>query len=227
MGKDASTIRQEIELTRERMGDTVEALGYKADVPSRIKDNVQQRVQAAKGTISDVVDNVKATVGGVSDATVQAGRDRADAVSTTSNKVRDRVGRLNDTVSGGLQNVGDRLQNVGDTVSDRVGSVDVPGSAKRAVNAIQQNPIGLTLTALSIGFLTGSLLPVTEVERKRLEPIRAKIVDQAQAATNDLVEAGKAVAIETAHAAVASALGSAQSHGHEVVDAAKARAAQN
>lgn len=220
MGKDASTIRHEIELTRERMGDTVEALGYKADVPSRIKDNVAQRVEAAKGTISDVVDNVKATVGGVSDATSRAGRDGAVALSAAGDKVRDRVGQINGSVS-------DRLQNANDTVSDRFATVDVPGSTGRAVNAIRQNPIGLTLAALSIGFLTGSLLPVSEIERRRLEPIGAKIVDQAQAATSDLVEAGKAVAMETAQAAVTSALSSAQTHGHDVVDAAKARAAQS
>jgi hypothetical protein len=220
MGKDASTIKQEIELTRERMGDAVEALGYKADVPSRIKDNVGQRVEAAKGAIGDVVDNVKATVGGVSDATAQAGRDRADALSDAGANVRGRVGSMSNWVS-------DRLQDVNDTVSDRLANVDVPGSAQRAVNAVQQNPIGLTLAALSIGFLTGSMLPVSEIERKRLEPIRAKIVDQAQAATSDLVEAGKAVAIETAQAAVTSALTSVKTHGHDVVDAAKARAAQN
>jgi Protein of unknown function (DUF3618) len=40
MGKDTSEIRREIDATRARMGDTVEALGYKADVPSRVKDAV-------------------------------------------------------------------------------------------------------------------------------------------------------------------------------------------
>ena len=34
MGKDSSEIRREIEETRARMGDTVEALSYKADVPT-------------------------------------------------------------------------------------------------------------------------------------------------------------------------------------------------
>jgi Protein of unknown function (DUF3618) len=43
MGKDASTIKQEIAETRERLGETVEALGYKADVGARLKDSVQNR----------------------------------------------------------------------------------------------------------------------------------------------------------------------------------------
>ena len=35
MGEDPRAIRSEIEDTRERMGDTVDALAYKADVKSR------------------------------------------------------------------------------------------------------------------------------------------------------------------------------------------------
>jgi ElaB/YqjD/DUF883 family membrane-anchored ribosome-binding protein len=65
MGKDASEIRHEIEETRARMGDTVEALGYKADVPARFKDAVNDRVDTVKGTIGDVMSNVKDAVGGV------------------------------------------------------------------------------------------------------------------------------------------------------------------
>jgi gas vesicle protein len=40
MGQDTGQIREEIEATRGRMGDTVEALGYKVDVPSRVSDKV-------------------------------------------------------------------------------------------------------------------------------------------------------------------------------------------
>ena len=38
MGQDPGAIRQDIEQTRERMGDTVEALGYKTDVTGRAKE---------------------------------------------------------------------------------------------------------------------------------------------------------------------------------------------
>ena len=40
MGQDPSQIREEIEQTRTEMGDTVEAIGYKADVPSRAREKV-------------------------------------------------------------------------------------------------------------------------------------------------------------------------------------------
>jgi gas vesicle protein len=52
MGQDPAAIRQEIEQTRERMGDTVDALGYKADVPSRTKDSITDKVQGVKAKVT-------------------------------------------------------------------------------------------------------------------------------------------------------------------------------
>ncbi len=51
MGEDPDTIRDEIAETRERMGDTVDALGYKADVKSRAKDNVVGKVDSVKESL--------------------------------------------------------------------------------------------------------------------------------------------------------------------------------
>ena len=52
MGQDPGEIRQDIEQTRERMGDTVEALGYKTDVPARAKEAVSSRVDSVKSKVS-------------------------------------------------------------------------------------------------------------------------------------------------------------------------------
>jgi gas vesicle protein len=52
MGEDPAAIREEIEQTRGRMGDTVDALGYKADVPSRAKDSISDKVQGVKAKIT-------------------------------------------------------------------------------------------------------------------------------------------------------------------------------
>jgi gas vesicle protein len=48
MGEDPGQIRQDIEHTRAQMGDTVEALGYKTDVPGRAKEAVSSRVDTVK-----------------------------------------------------------------------------------------------------------------------------------------------------------------------------------
>ena len=77
MGKDASEIRSEIERTRDRMGDTVDAIAYKADVPSRVQD-----------TISDKVDSVKQSV--------------SNATSRVTSAITGSVGNVRDTVGGAL-----------------------------------------------------------------------------------------------------------------------------
>ena len=48
MGEDPDAIRDEIVDTRKRMGETIDALGYKADVKSRAKDNVSGKVDSVK-----------------------------------------------------------------------------------------------------------------------------------------------------------------------------------
>ena len=48
MGEDPAAIRQEIEATRERMGETVDAMSYKADVPARTRDSLHEKVQGVK-----------------------------------------------------------------------------------------------------------------------------------------------------------------------------------
>jgi ElaB/YqjD/DUF883 family membrane-anchored ribosome-binding protein len=52
MGQDPGAIRQDIEHTRESMGETVEALGYKTDVPGRAKEAVTSRVDSVKSKVT-------------------------------------------------------------------------------------------------------------------------------------------------------------------------------
>jgi hypothetical protein len=60
MGQDPDAIRQEIEQTRERMGDTVDALGYKADVPARAKESIGDKVDTVKSRITGMGSGVSA-----------------------------------------------------------------------------------------------------------------------------------------------------------------------
>jgi gas vesicle protein/phage tail protein X len=60
VAQDPELIRRDIEETRQHMGDTVDALAYKADVPGRTKDKitgavdtVRERIGGVAGTVSD------------------------------------------------------------------------------------------------------------------------------------------------------------------------------
>jgi len=72
MGETPDDIREEIEETRARMGDTAEAIGYKADVKSRMRESVVEKKDSFVGSIGDGsrsmverADSLVSRVGGV------------------------------------------------------------------------------------------------------------------------------------------------------------------
>ena len=77
MGQDPDAIREDIEQTRAEMSETVEAVGYKADVPSRAKEAVSDRVESVKSKVSDTATRAKEAVTGTAsragDATPSSG----------------------------------------------------------------------------------------------------------------------------------------------------------
>ena len=66
MGEDPQAIRDEIEATREQMGDTIDAIGYKTDVKSRAKESVTDKTDAIKSKVGGVM-------GKANDATPSSG----------------------------------------------------------------------------------------------------------------------------------------------------------
>ena len=55
MGETSDHIREDIEQTRDRMGETVEAIGYKTDVKSRVKENIAEKKDAVVSRVSGAV----------------------------------------------------------------------------------------------------------------------------------------------------------------------------
>jgi gas vesicle protein len=78
MGQDPSHIRAEIEETRARLGDEVDALSYKTDVSARAGDYVDDKKQAVKDKVTGAVNAVTGTA--------------SKAVPS-----QERIGRLRDT----------------------------------------------------------------------------------------------------------------------------------
>jgi hypothetical protein len=82
MGQDPDAIRQDIEQTRAEMSETVEAVGYKADVPSRAKEKVSEKMDSVKSKVSDTATRAKEAVVGTAS---RAG----DSVSGAASRVGD------------------------------------------------------------------------------------------------------------------------------------------
>ena len=82
MGENPDAIRQDIEQTRAEMSETVEAIGYKADVPSRAKEKVSEKMDSVKSKVSDTAARAKEAVAGTAS---RAG----DVASGTAGRVSD------------------------------------------------------------------------------------------------------------------------------------------
>jgi hypothetical protein len=83
MGQDPDAIREDIEQTRAEMSDTVEAVGYKADVPSRAKEAVSDKVESVKSKVSDTATRAKEAVAGTAS--------RAGEATPSSGEVKQRT----------------------------------------------------------------------------------------------------------------------------------------
>jgi gas vesicle protein len=88
MGAEPDQIRQQIDQTRAQMGDTIDAIGYKADVPARAKDKVTDTVDRARDSIAGTMDSIKDAVSG----TATAVKDAAPDSQQVSGQARQAVG---------------------------------------------------------------------------------------------------------------------------------------
>lgn len=186
MGQDPDAIREDIEQTRSDMSETVEAIGYKADVPSRAKDKVSETVDSVKNKVSDTATRAKEAVVGTAS---RAG----DAMSETTS----RVGEA--TPSGG----------------------QVKQQAKRAVGLAQENPLGLAIGAVALGFLAGLTVPSTRMENQRLGPLADQVKDKVKETGQEALNRGKQVAHEVTSSAAETAKQSTQEHGQDLAQSAK------
>ena len=152
MGEDPNLIRADIERNRAEMGDTVEAIGYKADVKSRAKDR-----------ISDTKDRL--------------------------------TGKVSDVTPDGQQ-------------------------VERAAGVAQENPLGLAIGGIAVGFLAGMLAPSSRVEDEKIGPMADQVKDQIKETGQEAMERGKDVAQQAAETAKEAG----QEHAQELQGSAQQRA---
>jgi hypothetical protein len=167
MGEDPDRIRREIEQTRAEMGETVDALGYKADVKARAKDSIQDRKESVMGAATTAKDRLVGTVG---DKTPDSG--------------------------------------------------EVKYKARRAKSVAEENPLGLAVGAVAVGFLAGMLIPATRVEDEKLGEMSDEVIDRAKQTGQEALERGKQVAQDAAETAKESG----QEHADELRSSAQEHA---
>jgi hypothetical protein len=78
MGQDPRDIERQIEETREQMGDTVQALTDKADVPGRVKGYVADKKDAVTSKVQDARSTITGTAAHATGGAADAGSSAAD-----------------------------------------------------------------------------------------------------------------------------------------------------
>jgi gas vesicle protein len=149
VGQEPDRIRAEIEQTRAEMSETVDALGYKADVKTRAKEKI--------------------------------------------------VG-VKDKVAGGTPDSG-----------------DVKQRARRASSVAQENPLGLAIGAVAVGFVAGMLIPSMRVEDEKLGEASDSVIEKVKETGQEALEHGKQVAQDAAQTAKESG----QEHAQQVKESAQ------
>ena len=162
MGQEPDEIRREIEATRGRMTETVEAIGYKADVPARARDSAQNAKNKVTGKLRGARERVVGSIVGT----------------------RESMG----------ESMGESMSNVGSRINEATPSAhDVRRGFQRTAGFAQDNPAGLAVGAVAVGFLAGLAIPTTRAERERLGPIATEVKEKARETGQEVAERGKEV----------------------------------
>jgi ElaB/YqjD/DUF883 family membrane-anchored ribosome-binding protein len=128
-----------------------------------------------------------------------------DSVSEKTQAVSGKLGKAKRAITGGTEDALHGTQR----------------GARRTVGMAQENPLGLTIGAVAIGFVAGSLLPATRVEEETIGPMASEAREQVSDMASEAMEHGKQVAEETMQAARDTATQSGREHADELRESAQ------
>src|SRR3954464_6013247 len=96
---------------------------------------------------------------------------KTDVRSRAKESVQEKTSRFKSKISGATPDTG-----------------QVKDGAQQAVGVAQENPIGLAVGALAVGFVAGMLIPSTHVEDEKLGPKADEIKQQAKETGQEAIE---------------------------------------
>src|SRR4051812_27887202 len=144
-------------------------------------------------------------------------------------RAKDSIQDKKESVMGVASSAKDRLVGAGQSVGDATpDSEQVKQQARRAKSVAQENPLGLAVGAVAVGFLAGMLIPSTRVEDEKLGPVADDVKERAKETGQEALERGKQVAQDAAQTAKESGQqhadelkSTAQDHAQEAASSAR------
>jgi gas vesicle protein len=103
---------------------------------------------------------------------------------------------------------------------------EVSQRARRVSSVAQQNPLGLAIGAVAVGFVAGMLIPSTRVEDEKLGEASDSVVEKVKETGSEALEHGKQVAQDAAQTAKESGQEHAQQVKETVQDSGSSSSGQ-
>jgi gas vesicle protein len=154
--------------------------------------------------------------------------DTADALAHKANVPARARETLVEKAGAVRDRIGGAASRVGETAPDRR---QVTQGARQAVGVAQENPLGLAIGAVALGFLVGMLVPSTGVEEERIGPVADRVKETAREVGHEAVERAQQVgqtAMEHGRAAAQEVTEAVReegrAHGQELAEHARERA---
>jgi gas vesicle protein len=114
-------------------------------------------------------------------------------------RAKDSIQDKKESVMGVASSAKERLVGAGQSVGDATpDSQQVSQQARRAKSVAQDNPLGLAVGAVAVGFLAGMLIPSTRVEDDKLGSMSDDVIERAKETGQEALEHGKQVAQDAA-----------------------------
>jgi hypothetical protein len=133
--------------------------------------------------------------------------------------------RAKERVSGKVEAVKAKLGGTGSRVNEATpGREEVKQSARKATGLAQENPLGLALGSVALGFLAGMLVPSTRIEDEKLGEVSDQVKEKVEETAQEAAEHGKQVAQQAAESATATVQESGPRHAEELRQTAQQKA---
>jgi len=133
-------------------------------------------------------------------------------------RAKDSIQDKKESVMGVASSAKERLVGAGQTVGDATpDSEQVKRQARRAKSVAQENPLGLAVGAVAVGFLAGMLIPSTRVEDEKMGSLSDDVIERAKETGQEALERGKQVAQDAAE----TAKDSGREHAEELKETAR------
>ncbi|HTV74664.1 MAG TPA: hypothetical protein VME66_13290 [Candidatus Acidoferrales bacterium] len=171
------------------MSATADALSYKADVPSRLRESIGGRLEDARDTITRTAQSVAENVGAVAANVGRATPNLSGAASDMTDNVSDAANKMGTTVSQVAGGVRERVATTTDGLKRNAGTL---------AQTIRENPLGLALGGFAVGVAVGLVLPATDFEREHLAPLADRVKDDMLDKGQAFIERSRDAVVEAA-----------------------------